>query len=106
MKNEIHFDDFGFDGKLAIVDGSSNHEWVEPTITSLPSESCVRLEIVANDGEGDEHARELLRDHLAENYLIDVPCDFRDEADVSRAVEEVVAIRDRFLAGQYAPLKA
>lgn len=106
MKNEIHFDDFGFSGKLAIVDGSSNYEWIEPTITSIAPLSCVRLEFVATDGEGDEDARELLRDHLVENYLIDVPCDFRKEADISRAVGEAVAIRDRFLTGQHAPLKA
>lgn len=101
MNTEFKFDDFGFHGKLAIVDHSGNYEWIEPQISSIPSESCVRLELVTDDGEGDDDARELLREYLEQNYLVDIRCDSRDRADIARAVDEAVAIRDRFLAGNY-----
>jgi hypothetical protein len=106
MNTEFKFDDFGFDGKLAIVDPDDNYEWIEPQISSIPSEGCIRLELVADDGEGGDDARQALRDLLEEDYTVDIRCDFRDEADVARAVNEAVAIRDRFLVGDYTPLRA
>ncbi|RCW23174.1 hypothetical protein DFR48_10743 [Ciceribacter lividus] len=106
MNTEFKFDDFGFDGNLAIVDPDGNYEWIEPQISSIPSEACIRLELVTDDGEGDDDARQALRDLLEEDYTVDIRCDFHDETDISRAVNEAVAIRDRFLAGDYTPLRA
>ncbi|MGO7087491.1 hypothetical protein AB9E14_07615 [Rhizobium leguminosarum] len=103
MNTEFKFDDFGFDGKLAIVDHSGNYEWIEPQISSIPGESCVRLELVAGDGEGNDDARELLREYLEQNYVVDIQCDFRGQAGIARAVDEAVAIRDRYLAGNHVP---
>ncbi|MBW0366131.1 hypothetical protein [Ensifer adhaerens] len=102
MNTEFKFDDFGFDGKLAIVDRSGNYEWVEPTITEVPSESCIWFELVGGNGVGDEDAREALREYL-DNFAVSVPCDFRDGDDIVRAGTEAEAIRDRFLADNCSP---
>ena len=101
MNTEFRFDDFGFNDKLAIVDRSDNYEWVEPQISSLFSAGVVRVELVADSGEGDDDVRKTLREYVEQNYVVDIQCDFGDEADISRAVSEAVAIRDRFLAGNY-----
>ncbi|MDH7806838.1 MULTISPECIES: hypothetical protein [unclassified Rhizobium] len=64
MNTKFKFDDFGFDGKLAIVDPAGNFEWVEPIIEGIPGKSCVRFDLIGSDGEGDEDARRVLRQHL------------------------------------------
>ncbi|MCZ7932352.1 hypothetical protein O9X90_08520 [Agrobacterium leguminum] len=100
MNTKFKFDDFGFDGKLAIVDPAGNFEWVEPIIENIPSESCVRFDLVGSDGQGDEDARRVLRQHLG-SYAIEFECDFRDMEDVIRAGEKAEAARDRFLAAAF-----
>lgn len=105
MNTKFKFDDFGFDGKLAIVDPAGNFEWVEPIIENIPSESCVRFDLIGSDGEGDEDARRVLRQHLG-SYMIEYECDFRDMEDVIRAGEKAEAARDRFLAATFRPTGA
>jgi hypothetical protein len=104
MKNSITFNDFGSDGKLAVTDCCGNYEWVEARIAGIPSESRLRVELVASGGEGDEHARQALRDHLSEHYAIDIPCDFRDETAVASAAAKATLVRDRFLSGNSGPV--
>lgn len=106
MKTEITFDDFGSNGSLAIVDESGNYEWIEPQIAGIPSENCVRLELVPSEGSGDFDARNALREYLLRHYQIDVACDFRDKSAISSAITDATAIRDRFLAGDYARFRA
>ncbi|AQS62605.1 hypothetical protein AGRHK599_LOCUS269 [Rhizobium rhizogenes] len=102
MNAKFKFDDFGFDGKLAIVDPAGNFEWVEPIIENIPSESCVRFDLIGSDGEGDEDARRVLRQHLG-SYMIEYICDFRDTDAITRAVGKAEAARDRFLAAAFRP---
>ena len=106
MKTSIKFDDLGTNGDLAVVDASQNYEWVELQIVSFPGESLVRVEVVARGGQGDDHARQALLDYLSEHYEIDIPCDFRHDAEIADAVAKAAAIRDRFLSGNYAPFSA
>ena len=103
MKSGITFDNFGNDYHMAVTDGLGNYEWVEVRIAGIPTESCIRLELVASDGDGDEDARQALRDHLSEHYSIDIPCDFRDEMQIARASAKVTALRDAFLSGHRSP---
>jgi len=103
MKSGITFDNFGNDYHMAVTDGLGNYEWVEVRIAGIPTESCIRLELVASDGDGDEDARQALRDHLSEHYAIDIPCDFRDEKQIARASAKVTALRDAFLSGNRSP---
>ncbi|NTE66180.1 hypothetical protein G6M85_11225 [Agrobacterium tumefaciens] len=105
MNTKLKFDDFGFDGKLAIVDPAGNFEWVEPIIESIPSESCVRFDVVGSDGESDEDARRALRQYLG-SYAIEFECDFRDPEAIARAVEDAEAARDRFLVAAFRPTGA
>ncbi|CUX58809.1 hypothetical protein G3A56_21095 [Rhizobium oryzihabitans] len=102
MNTKFKFDDFGFGGKLAIVDPSGNYEWVEPIVVDVPSEGCVRFDLVGSDGEGDDHARHVLRQHLG-SYAIEFDCDFRDMEEVIRAWEAAEAARGRFLVAVLGP---
>ncbi|WP_157790702.1 hypothetical protein [Agrobacterium albertimagni] len=101
--NEMKFDDLGTDGKLAVTDAAGNYEWVEARIEGIPSKSRLRVELVASGGDGDEAARQALREHLSEHYAIDIPCDFRSEAELASATAKATAIQNRFLSGNYAP---
>jgi hypothetical protein len=106
MMTKIKFDDFGMNNYLAIVDESGNYEWVEPQITSIPSESCIRVQLIASNGEGDEDARQSLREYISEHYQVEIPCDFRDSTNFECAVTKATAIRDRFLFGNRVPFSS
>lgn len=108
------------DGGLALVDPANPDivEWLdEIEIVSFPSEKAltIRLSLCssndsnlrASDIEDGEDIRADMQEWLEDNgYSESIHCDFNSEESKASALAEAIALRDRFLGGDYTPFEA
>lgn len=95
------FDDFGVDGKLALVAESGIWAWVEPAISSFPSQGVIRVELLAESGTETYGIPKELFALIKENFTLDFPCNVFDDRQREQAVVKAKVFFDRFLSGDY-----
>jgi hypothetical protein len=108
------------DGGLALVDTANTHivEWLdEIEIVGFPSENALTVRVSlcssndsnlqASDIEDADDIRLVMNDWLEDNgYSESIHCDFSSEESEASALAEAIALRDRFLGGDYTPFEA
>ncbi|KQZ55122.1 hypothetical protein ASD54_07535 [Rhizobium sp. Root149] len=119
MSAQYHFDVFGPDFRsLALVHTESGqYDWVDFEVSFFPRSGVVAARVVLREAadsslyyvnvDGALDIRTEMQEWLKDSgYSISIPCDYRSDDSKSATLREAQAIRDRFLAGDYAPLDA